>query len=227
MSQDDLLLLSRVSFLKDADPALLQIVAERCTRKTYKAGKVLFKEGAEGSGLGIVMEGQISIDRFLGNGKVLHLAVRGPGDVIGEMSVLDGLPRSATATAVKDAVVLTLRREDFNFCFRRSMDLMMHVMTSLSKRLREVSDLMAGLNLKNVDQRLASQLLKMVEEGDEADYIRLDVPQHELAHRCWCTREHINRALGRLRKDGVLKRVKGQLYQVDVEALEDKSMPGS
>lgn len=223
MSQDTLDLLSKVSFLKEADRGMLNMVADLCQRKAYRAGKVLFKEGAEASGLGIVVEGQISIDRHLGNGKTIHIALRGPGEVIGEMSLLDGLPRSATATAARASTVLTLRHEDFVFCLRRSFDLQMLVMRSLSIRLRESSDYLASLNLKNVEQRLATQLLKLIDHSDSIPTILLDMPQHELAQRCWCTREHVNRALARLRKTGVLRRIQGRNFQVDLDALESRS----
>jgi CRP/FNR family cyclic AMP-dependent transcriptional regulator len=107
-------------------------VAELATTVGFCSGEVLFAEGSEGDAMSIIRHGRVGV-RVSGR----EVARIGPGDPIGEMALVDGLPRSATCVAVEDALLLRIGATDFGLLLGLEPDIAIGLMRSLSRRLRE------------------------------------------------------------------------------------------
>jgi CRP-like cAMP-binding protein len=130
----------KVLFLKSVDlfRALageeLAQIAEIAEEQPFAAGEQVFAEGEPGDALYLVVEGAVKVHR--GQRQLAHLGVR---DVFGEMAVLDSEPRSASVTAVKDAVLLKIARDDFRDILQERPEIGMGIVKVLSRRLRDAS----------------------------------------------------------------------------------------
>ena len=130
----------KVLFLKSIDlfRALpseeLAQIAEIAEEQAFVAGDPVFAEGEPGDALYLVVEGAVRVHR--GDKQLAQLGVR---DVVGEMAVLDGEPRSASVTVVKDAALLKIGRDDFRDILSERPEIAMGVMKVLTRRLRETS----------------------------------------------------------------------------------------
>jgi CRP-like cAMP-binding protein len=128
----------KVLFLKSIDlfRALpgeeLAQIAEIAEEQPFAGGDQVFSEGEPGDALYLVVEGTVKVQQ---NGK--QLAQLGPRDVFGEMAVLDSEPRLATVTAVKDAVLLRIARDDFRDILQERPEIGMGIIKVLSRRLRD------------------------------------------------------------------------------------------
>jgi CRP/FNR family transcriptional regulator, cyclic AMP receptor protein len=130
----------KVLFLKSIDlfRALpgeeLAQIAEIAEEQPFAAGEQVFAEGEPGDALYLVVEGAVKVHQ--GQRQLAHLGVR---DVFGEMAVLDSEPRAASVTAVKDAVLLKIARDDFRDILQERPDIGMGVIKVLSRRLRDAT----------------------------------------------------------------------------------------
>jgi CRP-like cAMP-binding protein len=130
----------KVLFLKSIDlframpSEELAQIAEIAEEQAFVAGDPVFAEGEPGDALYLVVEGTVRVHR--GDKQLAQLGVR---DVVGEMAVLDGEPRSASVTVVKDAALLKIGRDDFRDILTERPEIGMGVIKVLSRRLRETS----------------------------------------------------------------------------------------
>lgn len=128
--------LAQVPLFSDLSPRELQFLAANCREREYAAGTALLRQGETGVGLFVVTSGKVRVTQHQEGGEEHELAVLGHGDVLGEMSLLDDLPRSATATAVEPTVALVLPVWDFRATLRESPDIAIKLLGVLSRRLR-------------------------------------------------------------------------------------------
>ena len=143
-------------------------------------------------------------------GADLTLAVMGEGDFFGDMSLLDGRPRSASASAATDAVLLSLERNDFATLLRSRPDAALAILAVVAARLRESDQMASDLAFLDVSGRLARRLLDLSTSNGvkRADGVLLQVTltQEELANMIGVTRESVNRNLSMFRRLGLIGR---------------------
>jgi CRP/FNR family cyclic AMP-dependent transcriptional regulator len=130
--------LSQVPLFKDLSPRELQILSGTCREREYAANTTLLRQGETGVGLFIITSGAVSISQHQESGTEHEIAKIGPGDVLGEMSLLDDLPRSATATATEPTRALVLPVWDFRAALREAPEIGIKLLAILSQRLRRV-----------------------------------------------------------------------------------------
>jgi len=133
-------------------------LARRLAVRDVAAGETLFWIGDAGEEFFVVRRGQVAITYPDGDGKEVTLAVLGPGDFLGEVSLLDGGPRTATARGQTDASLLGLDRDGFHTFVRDCPSASLHILTVLGRRQRETVDKLRGIrNLNEVmEQRLTA-----------------------------------------------------------------------
>src|SRR5688572_4537009 len=108
--------LARVPIFAGLDEEHLRLLTATARRRTLKADEALFYEGDPGQTLYLVLSGEVKIQRFTPSGKVVVIALRGPGEHVGEMALLDGEPRSADAVTSAPTELLMLDRAEFIRC---------------------------------------------------------------------------------------------------------------
>jgi CRP/FNR family transcriptional regulator/CRP/FNR family cyclic AMP-dependent transcriptional regulator len=147
-----------------------------------------------------------------------------PGEIFGELAIIDGLPRSASAVAVMDTVVHTLSRERFQDYMRRWPQLALNFMQTLTKKVRYNTKQVDSLASMDVPRRLARKLLELGQNYGtaEAQGVRLNtgLTQSDLASLIGATRESTNKFLRQFRDNGLISLTNGQTIIIrDAEAL--------
>jgi len=142
---DKLDILSYVKLFESVNLKHLQGLADISTEKSFKAGEYLMKQGEDGIGLYIITKGRVMIEKTDAKGKVVEIAENTLGDVMGEMAVLDGSPRTASVKAVVDTTCLVLASWEFNAFMKAHPELALEILPVLMKRFRETNDALTGL----------------------------------------------------------------------------------
>jgi len=204
----------------------LEALSESLGRRTFPRGMIIYHEGSPGDTLYIIESGQVRIFLLSESGQETSIQIYGPGDVFGEMSLLDGLPRSAGVVAMERTVALTLHREDFLHHLDASPRMARGILEVLSRRLRYTTDYAEGLASRDVYGRVAAKLLELADRyGVQKEGIEIDLrlTQAELASWVGATRESVNKVLGTLRDQGLIE-VRGQRMAIlDRRGLERRT----
>jgi CRP/FNR family cyclic AMP-dependent transcriptional regulator len=129
--------LAQVPLFRDLSAQELRLLAATVREREYPAGATLLTQGETGVGLFVIVSGRVRVAQHQGDGDDREIAVLGRGDVLGEMSLLDDLPRSATATAIEPTRALVLPVWDFRASLRESPDIAIKLLAVLSRRLRQ------------------------------------------------------------------------------------------
>ena len=152
------------------------------------------------------------------DGRQYIVARLGPGDHFGEMSLLDGEPRSATVTATTDTELLILRRDEFLQELEQHPPLMRQMLTALSRRLREADAQMAALAFGDTAARLARLLLQNAVPGPEGPVV--EAVQEQLAGMAGTTRQTVGRIFGEWRRAGYIRTGRNITVLLQPKALE-------
>src|SRR3954453_14902641 len=189
----------------EASDALRSLMAQT----EIPRGQVLFHEGDPGDRLYAIIEGKVKLGRASGDGRENLLAILGPGEMFGELSLFDPGPRNATATAVADTVMIGLGNEDLTTWLAGRPDLARQLLRALARRLRRTNENLADLVFTDVPGRVAKALLDLsarfgrpVEEGI---LVAHDLTQEELAQLVGASRETVNKALADFATRGWLR----------------------
>ena len=131
--------LAHVPLFSDLDKKELQEIARSCQERKYNPGTILIKQGDTGVGLYVITKGRVHITQVTNPDKPEEdLGTAGPGEVLGEMALLDDLPRSATITAIDEVTALLLPVWEFRAAIRNHPDSALKLLSVLSRRLRKV-----------------------------------------------------------------------------------------
>jgi CRP/FNR family cyclic AMP-dependent transcriptional regulator len=193
----------RVPIFRGLNKKQLDAFGEACQRRALNKHEILFHEGEAGGALYVIVAGRLRVEKLGEDGEMHVLGMRTPGDVIGEMSLVDAMPRSAQIVAASACKLLVLYQQDFERLILQEPTASLAIMQALSKKVREASDLLTDHRSKAVGDRLRDYLRR---EADESGRVDLGVSQSELAELLGCTREAVNRALQSLAGDGSIVR---------------------
>jgi len=131
--------LARVELLSGLDKKELQVLSKSCQERKYSAGSTLIKQGDTGVGLYVIISGHVKTTQAKNPDRAeVDLGTYGPGNVLGEMALLDDLPRSATITAIDDVTALLLPVWEFRATVRDHPEIALKLLSVLSKRLRKI-----------------------------------------------------------------------------------------
>jgi CRP-like cAMP-binding protein len=206
------------------DESLRALVQVSRTRRLRK-GTMLFQQGDEGDALYGVVDGLIRICIAGESGKELTLGLMEPGDIFGEIALLDGLPRSADAYAAEDAILLVVDRAQFMPMLERGGKIARHVIELLCERLRENTERLGEHAFLNLQARLARKLqaLAIAHGRRDGHGVTIDVKlsQTELAQMLGVTREAVNKQLQTWTKQGVLHFDRGHITIADEKRLAE------
>jgi CRP/FNR family transcriptional regulator/CRP/FNR family cyclic AMP-dependent transcriptional regulator len=201
-------LLQKVPLLAGLSDEDREVLAEAIARRRYRKGDIVMQKEEPGHALFIVERGSVRIYVPSAQGNDLILAVLGEGDFFGDLSLLDGRPRSASAAVTTDSVLLMLERSDFIALITRRPAAAMAVLEAVAGRLRETDEMASDLAFLDVAGRLAKRLLDLasahgVQRGGGV-LIDLSVTQEDLANMIGVTRESVNRNLSDFRNLGLI-----------------------
>ncbi len=130
-------IIGQVRLFSDLTQRELQVLSANCREREYPAGATLMRQGETGVGLFIITGGQVQVTQQAPDGSVHNLGTFGRGDVLGEMSLLDDLPRTATVSATEPARALVIPVWDFRAALREAPDIGIKLLAVMSRRLRQ------------------------------------------------------------------------------------------
>jgi CRP/FNR family transcriptional regulator, cyclic AMP receptor protein len=182
-----------------------QAIAEGVVKRRYRRGEVIVEQGTKSNALYILLTGRARVVTADARGREVILAVLQPGDYLGEMSLIDNEPHSATVRAEVQCDVLVLGRSEFTRCLPENSSLSYAIMRGLVSRLRAADRQIESLALLDVYGRVARALLDMSEEGAEYKLIRNKVSRQDLAKVVGASREMVSRVMKDLEERGFIQ----------------------
>lgn len=212
--------LHRSQVFDQLDEELRSAVEQLTKPVRLQQNQVLFLQSDPGDALYIVDEGRVEISVMSESGKKLTLNEMRPGDVFGEIAVLDGGPRTATATTLTPCVLRRIDRAEFRESLRKNGALGAALIEVLCARLRWVSQQVEDLAMLDIQGRLASKLL-MLHENFADDQGVLHLSQSELADFVGGRRESTNKILQDWRAKGLIELSRRAIRVCDRERLAD------
>jgi CRP/FNR family transcriptional regulator, cyclic AMP receptor protein len=191
-----LAVLRRHPIFCDLDSEAFDQLCRYAKHAALKRGATICSKGDPGNSLVAVISGTVKISVSSAEGRSAILNLIGPGEIFGEMSVLDGQPRSADATANTNCEIFIIDRREFLPFVRSQPALAMKFIELLCTRLRWTSDQVEQIILQNLPGRLASALIRLTEKHKLAPGGRtIAVTQQEISEMVGMTRESINKQL--------------------------------
>ncbi|MGL4174337.1 MAG: Crp/Fnr family transcriptional regulator [Actinomycetota bacterium] len=189
--------------------------------------QVLFTEGEPGDRLYVIQRGKIKLGRANRDGRENLLAVLGPGEMFGELSLFDPGPRVSTATAIRTTRLIGLSHDDLIAFLGERPLVAHHLLSALARRLRRTNEHLADLVFSDVPGRVAKALLDLsIRFGapvPEGILVAHDLTQEELAQLVGASRETVNKALADFATRGWLKLEAKAVILLDVERLSRRS----
>jgi CRP/FNR family transcriptional regulator, cyclic AMP receptor protein len=217
--------LANVPIFSDLDDETLQKIIKSGVIQNYKKNSVILTEEDTGSALFVIVEGKVKISRSSGDEKEVILAMLNESDFFGEMSLLDGMSRSASVTAVDDSKLFIIQRAEFLDLLKKYPDVSVALLTELTKRLRSATMKIKALSLKDAEGKVATVLLQL---ADDVGKIRQGVVeidhlpyQQELANMAGTSRETISRTLHSFAKKGLVELDGSKLRITDYEKFKE------
>lgn len=182
-----------------------QTIADGVVKRRYRRGEIIVEQGRKSDALFILLSGRARVITADARGREVILAVLEPGDYLGEMSLIDGEPHSATVRAEVQTDVLVLGRVEFGACLPESSSLSYAILRGLVARLRNADRQIESLALLDVYGRVARALLDMAVEENEQRIIRSKVSRQDLAKVVGASREMVSRVMKDLEERGLIE----------------------
>ena len=220
----DVVFLTRVPIFANLNGEQLQSLPDKLQLRRYQRGEVIFHEDDPADRMHIIVDGRVKISIASEDGRERDIALFQSGDCFGEMALLDGSNRSATATAVDATETMVLFRQGFLDFLGENPELAADVNTMLVQRLRNVNQMLGDMVFLDVPTRVAKQLLALAEtyaeDAKPGDQIVVPLGQDELARLVGDSRETVSRALNSYRRLGMLDTSHRRITITDLARLE-------
>ena len=216
--------LAAIPFFVGLDAAALERVASGARSRRFRRGEVIFHVGDPGDALFVIVSGDVKISLPSETGDEAILATLRPGDVFGELALLDGAPRSATATALTPTDTVVLPRDRFRELIATEAGVRDALLASLAGELRRLTTHVEELHFLDMTGRLAARLVRLAQEGgtpagEAAIRLRANLTQGDLASMVGCTRQSVNKLLGQFTDEGFIRQERQGILVLDLPGL--------
>lgn len=199
-------LIRRVPLFSTLTPAQAESVSAAVVKKRFKRGETLVEQGKKSNFLAILLTGRARVLSADDRGREVILATLQPGDYLGEMSLIDNQPHSATVRAEVQTDTLILGRTEFARCLPENNSMAYAVMRGLVQRLREADRKIESLALMDVYGRVARALIELSQEGEDGQFIiQGKVSRQDVAKMIGASREMVSRVIKDLEDRGFIE----------------------
>lgn len=216
--------LATVPLFRELDRTAVRGFAELTREQKFAKGSVIVSEGDPGDALFVVRAGEVKVLLIGEDGREVILNVLGVGDHFGELSLIDGRPRSAHVVATQASGLLVLRRADFRRQVEESPAVAWGLMVELSRRLRQADGTIGSLVLLDVPGRVAKVLLEHAAPGQPSVLVK-HITHQTMAQMIGASRETVSRAMAEFQEKGLISVARRLVTIVDRAALEARSRP--
>ena len=216
--------LARIPFFSGLDADALERVAAGTRTRRFRRGEVIFHAGDPGDALFVIVSGEVKIAVPSESGEEAILTTLREGDVFGELALLDGAPRSATAAALVATETVVLPRDRFRELVATEPVIRDALLASLAGELRRLTTHVEELHFLDMTGRLAARLVRLAAESGPSDddgaiRLRASLTQAELASMVGCTRQSVNKLLGQFSDDGLVRLDRDGIVVTDLDGL--------
>jgi CRP/FNR family cyclic AMP-dependent transcriptional regulator len=208
-------LLRSVPLFADLEEGELERFSHVAVPRSFPAGTRVFHEGDSSDACYIVREGSFRVTREHSDGRAITLATLGPGEIFGELAMLDGDRRSASAESITDGTLLALPANDVRSLLARNPEIALKLVAGLVRRLRAANARLSRQSFQTVPSRVAGILLQLSrdgqgDDGEEAE-VTIRMNQTDLAQLAGTSRESVSRFLAELERAGVVRSGRGRV----------------
>jgi CRP/FNR family transcriptional regulator, cyclic AMP receptor protein len=218
-------LLRSVTLFEDLGEEELERFSHVAVPRSFPAGSRVFHEGDSSDACYIVAEGSFRVTREHSDGRAITLATLGPGEIFGELAMLDGDRRSASAEALTDGELLALPAGDVRALLARHPEIALKLVAGLVRRLRAANVRLSRQSFQTVPSRVAgilAQLSRDAEDGGEpGEGVTIRMNQTDLAQLAGTSRESVSRFLAELERAGVVRSGRGRVTVLDPPKLRN------
>jgi CRP/FNR family transcriptional regulator, cyclic AMP receptor protein len=220
--------LSTIPFFAGLDRVALERLAAGMRTRRFRRGEVIFHIGDPGDALFVIVDGEVKISLPSETGDEAILATLRVGDVFGELALLDGAPRSASATAISATETVVLPRDRFRELIATEAGVRDALLASIAGELRRLTTHVEELHFLDITGRLAARLVRLAQEGgtrvgDGGIRLRSNLTQGDLAAMVGCTRQSVNKLLGQFTDDGLIRLDREGIIVTDIDGLTTTS----
>ena len=220
--------MSSQNFLARLSDRERELIDSKSVRRTYRRGAKLFLEGDSAGEVLIIQRGQIKITVASHDGREVLLEVRGSGEVVGEMALIDNSPRSASVSSLTTPTeVLVLSVRDFRELVDSDLDFTRALLDEMVRKIRDATFHQLELALDDVQGRVARRLLELDQRigSMRAGIVRVKAPitQQEIADWAGVSRQAVVKELSALREQGIVETTGSVMTILDREALVERA----
>lgn len=224
MNREHTQLLGRIPLFSRLEAPELSALVSLAQSRQFAARQSVVEQGQPGGDVFAIVSGHLKAVTRAASGKDVLLAIMGPGEIFGEVTLLDGSPRSATVTTLEPSELLVLKREDFLKFLEGSPKVTVKLMEVLARRVRRLSQRSEDLAFLDVSARLAKALCELFDahgrpDPDGNNRLTLRLSQQELGELVNATRESVNKHLRHWVQQGLIRQDGGELVLLDPRAL--------
>jgi CRP/FNR family transcriptional regulator len=215
-------LLQRIPLFEQLSAKELEPVALVAVPRSIPKGVRVFHEGDSSDACYIVRSGDLRVTREHPDGRAIALATLGPGDIFGELAMLDGGSRSASVETLSDAELLALPASDVRRVIATHGDIAAKLIVAITRRLRETNERVARQSFQTVPSRVAGVLAQLIAEEaipEDRQGVTVRMTQADLAQLAGTSRESVSRFLATLERAGVVKVGRGRVTVVEPRRL--------
>lgn len=220
--------LQQTQLFNELNTRQLEKIAPHIIVRQYMPQDLIFFQGDPGDKLYLIQSGQVRIFINGLDGSETSVILCGrPGEVFGELAVIDGLTRSASAVAMTETVLYTISRDRFRQIMQENPQIALNFMKILSKKVRYNTHQVDSLASLDISRRLARKLLELGQDYGTAETngVRISTPltQSNLASLIVATRESINKVMRTFREQGLIETEGRHIILCDVAALREEA----
>lgn len=223
-------ILSQHFLLKHLPPADIAALAQLAQTRRYQTNGSVFMKGDPGNSMMAVLSGRVRICAYSAGGREVVLNVIGPGEVFGEIAMIDGGERTADAFAMEPTELLVLKRRDFMPFLERNPQVCVRLLEVMCRRLRWTSEQLEDVNFLDLRSRLAKRLLYLADHHGEGTAaaggsgtgagVGVRISQHMLASMIGTSREAVNKQLRFWEEEGVIDVRRGAITVLKRDRLQ-------
>lgn len=222
-------LLRSVPLFAGLEEGELERFSQVAVPRSFPAGTRVFHEGDSSDACYIVSEGSFRVTREHSDGRAITLATLGPGEIFGELAMLDGDTRSASAESITDGTLLALPANDVRSLLGRNPEIALKLVAGLVRRLRAANMRLSRQSFQTVPSRVAGILAQLSREGQEAtadgegemQEVTIRMNQTDLAQLAGTSRESVSRFLAELERAGVVRSGRGRVTVLQPNKLRN------
>jgi len=216
--------LKGILLLSSLENETLRNIEQECSWKTYHADEDVIERQSDTRNIFFVVRGKVRVANYSFSGQMITLDDLGKGSHFGELSAIDGEPRSASVIALEDSLIASLSSSRFLEILRNYPDIAFDVMKQLTRMVRVSTARIMDLSTLGANNRVHAEILRLARASKKAGQVlalKPPPPHNDIASRVSTTRETVSRVMADLARQGIVERARDSLIIHDLDRLED------